>query len=70
MSNLLESPDSSAPTQDWRAWLDELKEMRQTAEVKAAVHRAQQVLNSRRSTEKRTCPRKNRDRFDLAAAAY
>ncbi|KVP17129.1 hypothetical protein [Burkholderia ubonensis] len=67
MSTLLESPDSSAPTQDWRAWLDDLMEMQQTAEVKSAVRRAQQVLNSRRSTVKRAV-RKSRDRFDLAAA--
>ncbi|KWA84227.1 hypothetical protein WL29_22975 [Burkholderia ubonensis] len=67
MSTTLESPDSSAPTQDWQAWLEELSDMRQSAEVKAATRRAQQVLNSRRRTEKRTT-RKARDQFDLAAA--
>ncbi len=66
MSNLLESPDSSAPTQDWRIWLEELMELRQTNEVKSAIRRAQQVLNSRRTAEKRTS-RKPRSRFELAA---
>lgn len=67
MSTTLESPDTSAPTQDWQAWLEELSDMRQTAEVKAAARRAQQVLNARRRTEKRTT-RKARDHLDLAAA--
>lgn len=65
MSNFLEFPDSSASTEDWRAWMDELKDMRQTADVKSAIRRAEQVLNTRRSSEKRAV-RATRERFEMA----
>jgi hypothetical protein len=66
MSNL-EYPDTSASTADWRAWLEELQDMRQTAEVKYAIRQAEQLLKSRRSTDKRSA-RKPRDRYELEAA--
>jgi len=66
MSNL-EYPESSASSADWRAWLEELQDLRQTAEVKSAIRQAEQVLKSRRSTDKRAA-RKHRDCYELDAA--
>jgi len=48
MKNALVSPDNSASTQDWHAWLEELQEMPQTAAVRQAAKRAEQVLNTRK----------------------
>lgn len=53
MSYLLASPDSSAPLHDWRIWLEELRDMTPSAEVKAAIRKAEKILRSQRDQEKR-----------------
>ncbi len=53
MSYQLASPDSSAPAQDWRAWLEELRDLSPTKEVKNAMRRAEQMLKSQRGSGRR-----------------
>lgn len=61
---MLESPEISAPRQDWLAWLDELKEMPRTAAVSTAIARAEKVLRSYREKPGRAKTKGRPDDFD------
>lgn len=61
MSYLLASPDSSATPQDWRVWLEELRDLNPTAEVKSAIRKAEKMLKNQRDTTRRTRPNHKHD---------
>lgn len=53
MADILQSPEASAPTGDWLTWLNDLRELSPTAEVRTAIRRAIQAVEHRRATAKR-----------------
>lgn len=61
---MLESPEVTAPRQDWLAWLDELKEMPRTAAVSTAIARAEKVLRSYREKPGRAKTKGRNDEFE------
>ncbi len=64
MSYQLASPDSSAPAQDLRAWLEELRELSPTKEVKNAMRRAERMLKSQKGSGRRERPGSRSQHYD------
>lgn len=48
MNATLEAPTLNASTADWKAWANDLREQPSTPAVRAALRRAQEVLNARK----------------------
>lgn len=53
MSYLLACPESSATLNEWRIWLEELRDMTPTAEVKAAIRKAEKTIKTHREQDRR-----------------
>lgn len=53
MSTPLLSPSHQALTTDWIDWLHDLKSMKSSPDVRAAMREAKKIIESRRRSEKK-----------------